>query len=100
MDIIFPAKLHFSVSPEEILLTPSLSVDPWPITFVPSAFFLWTRFFSQSGEGDLKSKLTVVYSFSHTHVSAENGAFFEKGTFIGETSTFSLNHDSGRKGKT
>lgn len=37
--------LIFSETPEEILLSPSLSVDPWLIVFVPGAVFLRTRFF-------------------------------------------------------
>lgn len=35
----------FPASPEEILLTPSLSVDPWLITFVPGAVFFKDLFF-------------------------------------------------------
>ncbi len=98
----FSSKLHFSVSPEEILLTPSLSVDPWPITFVPGAFFLWTLFFHHLEKVIFCSKkgLTVVYPSPILMVQRKIAHFFEKGTFIGDTSTFSLNHDSGRKGNT
>lgn len=56
--------LIFSERPEEILLTPSLSVDPWLIVFVPGAVFLRTRFFCKYPEKViffvLKKDMTVV----------------------------------------
>lgn len=59
--------LIFSETPEEILLSPSLSVDPWLIVFVPGAVFLRTRFFCNIRRRWFffwEKNMTVVYSFS------------------------------------
>lgn len=89
----------FPASPEEILLTPSLSVDPWLITFVPGAVFFKDLFFFSHPEKDnfCFFKLRVVYSFSHTQwFSGSNGAVFEKGTIVGEYVHSLLNRGSGK----
>ena len=77
----------FSESPEEILLTPSLSVDPWLIVFVPGAVFLRTRFFCKYPEKvnflfQRKRHDGCLLFFSHTHGSGGKVAeFIWKGNY-------------------